>query len=709
MAGEIIDSQAELTAYLEQLRTQQTITENWPDDYLYHPVGGGQLVVGIENEQGEVEYNTVWLKRDEAGGAFNSVVLVAEPREFDNLFNSLPDADVANTVEYSNQQAWVNPNTGEVRPANVTEVYFKPGSGEIVSAENSYDSFWSETGEIVPGMRADVLRLQHEGRIDSGEIPEGTPLTQEGKGELMRIKRAFVDSSLIADGVLSASDLETDLRSQGFQLGYPADLVQSEDSQRKAAANEVLFTSFRQAHEALSAARAAGDEAAVTVITDDVVAGSDDIEYYEMAATTPRPDADIPVAEPEPAPALDAAAFAARLQELGSVSQADVDAAKDDKIGQRGVSRALTEIDRLLGGDPSAANAETQNKIIETMQTHPGYADIVADFVQKKTGDPSTVINDHIGMVTGRMLGMTPIVESVGELSPGFGKAASQIESPEAAVSLDNGATPKSLERMGLLPSGDMTEDYESARQALDVIRDSFDSGEADANQLPASQIENLIATYREAGYEGYAAAMEKMVADAPNGLEAAHRAAEMDVQVSYSQEYDALGDMDIQAEIDQGIQKALEHLDVNYDDIRARIPQILEAQGIEGGDNLSAEQTDELMAGVKEAVGTIASEFESFDDARKAEIAETIETRISQAVAVTYNAQVAAMTGQIDSAREDAQANYESQLEAARAAGVEGAVKMIMDLPPEQRDVVCGAANESSSEAMQIACGIKP
>ena len=675
MAGPNLNTPPELAAYLETVRQRQQVSNTWPADYLYHPVDGGRLTVSVRDAQGQVQNYSVWLKRDQPGGAFNSFVLLNTQAQFDNLYTSRPSADRANTVSYGDKKAWVNATTGEVRQANVSEVYYIPGSGKIVPEQNGLDYAWSQSGEFVDPFDAERMRTRHQARIDRNEIPKGTPLTQEGKGELVRVRRAFVNSDLIRDGIVSAADLKTDLRSQGFAYDIPGTLVQGADSQKKAAAEQVMIAGLSKARDALNAAPAATASAAA-------LQGSPKVSVYQIpaaaAATPATPQA-------TGSTVLNPASFMAEVQKLSLVTPADITAAKDDKTQMRAASRAISDLDRMLGSDPKAQKPETQARILDALKASPGQRDILADYVRKKIADPSLAMNEHSGMVTGRMLGMRPALGAVENIQPKFQSAAGGSET----------VAPKNLATLNLLPTKtDIVEDYNRAQEVLDMIRRSATPSESAQNKLPAAQITQVIAAYRAAGYEGYAKVMEDMNRTAASDPTMEYAKAAVALHSAYVGTYDKRQQVQVQEDFQRARERALEHLKVDYDKIRQQIPDILKRSGIDPA-TVTEPQRDEIMRQVRESINRTADQLNAITPERVRDIERTINTRIEQAVISAAANKLGNVEERVTNARAGAQAEYDARSQAF--------IEQLRAMPADQREKIC--ANSGNNPLVQAAC----
>lgn len=680
MAGPNLNTPQELAAYLDTVRQRQQVGANWPADYLFHPVDGGGLTIGVRDAQGQVQNYSVWMKRDQPGGAFNSFVLLNTQAQFDNLYTSRPSADRANTLTYGENKAWVNRTTGEVRQADVSEVYYIPGSGKIVPEQNGLDYAWSQSGEIVDPFDAERMRIRHQGRIDRNEIPRGTPLTQEGKGELVRVRRAFINSDLARDGNVSAQDLRTDLRSQGFQYESPGTLVQSPDSQKKATADQLLVAGD---NSAFARARKALDAAPAVTVSAAALQGSPRVSVYQApAAATPAP-AVAPAASTSAA--LSSASFMAEVQRLSVVTAAEITAAKDNQGQMRLASRAISDLDRMLASDPKAEKAETQTRIHEALNAAPGQRDIIADYVRRKIADPSLAMNEHMGMTTGRMLGLRPALGSVENIQPKFQGAAGG-----GAV-----VTPKNLASLNILPTRtDIVEDYNRAQEVLDVIRRSATPSESAQNKLPPAQITQVIAAYRAAGYEGYAKVMEDMNRNAARDPTMEYAKAAVALHTAYVGTYDRRQQVQVEQDFQRARERALEHLKVDYGKIREQIPDILKRSGIDAS-TVTEAQKDEIMKGVRDSINRTADQLSSITPERVREIERTINTRIEQAVISAAANRLGNVEERITNARAGAQAEYDARSQAV--------IDQIRAMPADQRDKIC--TNAGNNPLVQAAC----
>ena len=687
MAGPNLNTPPELAAYLETVRQRQQVSSTWPADYLYHPVDGGGLTVGVRDAQGQTQNYSFWLKRDQPGGAFNNFVLLNTQAQFDNLYTSRPSADRANTVSYGDKKAWVNATTGEVRQANVSEVYYIPGSGKIVPEQNGLDYAWSQSGEFVDPFDAERMRTRHQARIDRNEIPKGTPLTQEGKGELVRVRRAFVNSDLIHDGIVSAADLKTDLRSQGFAYDIPGTLVQSGDSQKKAAADESLTRigenkDGQDTRGAFQRAREALDKPPAATVSVAALQGSPKVSIYQIptaAAATPATPA------ASGSTTLNPASFMAEVQKLSLVTPAEITAAKDDKTQMRAASRAISDLDRMLGSDPKAQKPETQARILDALKASPGQRDILADYVRKKIADPSLAMNEHSGMVTGRMLGMRPALGAVENIQPKFESAAAGTEA----------VAPKNLASLNLLPTKtDIVEDYNRAQEVLDMIRRSATPSESAQNKLPAAQITQVITAYRAAGYEGYAKVMEDMNRNAAKDPTMEYAKAAVALHTAYVGTYDKRQQVQVQEDFQRARERALEHLNVDYDKIRQQIPDILKRSGIDPA-TVTEPQRDEIMRQVRESINRTADQLNAITPERVREIERTINTRIEQAVISAAANRLGNVEERVTNARAGAQAEYDARSQAF--------IEQLRAMPADQREKIC--ANSGNNPLVQAAC----
>ncbi len=676
MVGPNLNTPSELAAYLDTVRQRQQVGANWPADYLYHPVDGGGLTIGVRDAQGQVQNYSVWMKRDQPGGAFNSFVLLNTQAQFDALYKSRPSADRPNTVVQADRKAWVNPMTGEVRQADVSEVYYIPGSGKIVPEQNGLDYAWTQTGEIEDYFEAEKMKIRHQRRIDRGEIPKGTPLTQEGKGELVRVRQAFISSDLARDGTVSAQDLRTDLRSQGFQYDFPATLVQSPDSQKKASADQVMIAGFTSAGKALTASPSA-------TVTAAALQGSPRVSVYQApAAPTPAP-AVAPAASTSAA--LSSASFMAEVQRLSVVTAAEITAAKDNQGQMRLASRAISDLDRMLASDPKAEKAETQTRIREALNAAPGQRDIIADYVRRKIADPSLAMNEHMGMTTGRMLGLRPALGSVENIQPKF----------QSAAGGNTTVTPKNLVSLNILPTRtDIVEDYNRAQEVLDTIRRSSTPSESAQNKLPPAQITQVIAAYRAAGYEGYAKVMEDLSRNAAKDPTMEYAKAAVALHTAYVGTYDRRQQVQVEQDFQRARERALEHLKVDYGKIREQIPDILKRSGIDAS-TVTEAQKDEIMKGVRDSINRTADQLSSITPERVREIERTINTRIEQAVIAEAANRLGNVEERITSARQGAQAEYDARAQAF--------IEQLRAMPADQRDKIC--TNAGTNPLVQAAC----
>lgn len=314
------------------------------------------------------------------------------------------------------------------------------------------------------------------------------------------------------------------------------------------------------------------------------------------------------------------AGLLAEVNRLGNISAQDVTAAKDDKTQMRAASRAINDLNNMLSGDPRAQRAETQTRIMEALQASPGHRDIIADFVRKKIADPSLAINEHSGMVTGRMLGMRPAIDAVAPISPTF---------QGVAPPPPDGVQPKNLAELGVLPTGtDLADDYNRAKTVLDYIRNSTQSGGQQDHKLTPAQMNEVIGAWRRAGYNSYANVMDDMRRSAGSGDSVAALArAKVALNAAYSKEYDRKQTVDVQGDAERARQQALRHLNVDYGQIRQRIPEILaQSGGGQGGAAMNA-QRQTLLQGARNTITALLEPSNGLSaEQRRNEIARVAE-----------------------------------------------------------------------------------
>lgn len=297
--------------------------------------------------------------------------------------------------------------------------------------------------------------------------------------------------------------------------------------------------------------------------------------------------------------ALDTGAFLAEVGKIGKITAAEVNAVKDNKDQMRAASRAISDLDGILASDPKAANPATQARVFEAIKAAPGHRDIIADFVAKKMANRSLDIGEHSGMVTGRMLGVRPALEATTSITPSFQNAASGRPAPSPG-----GIEPKNLRQLEVLPTGtDLAEDYNRAKNFLGVMRASATPSEPQESKIPPAQVNEVIASWRRAGFGKYADIMETMRKDAPADPIGALAKAKIALNQAYSGTYEHRTTADVQGDMNRARENALKHLNVDYNDVRSRIPDILREQY----GNMSPEQQktarDQMVKGALEGL----------------------------------------------------------------------------------------------------------
>lgn len=388
--------------------------------------------------------------------------------------------------------------------------------------------------------------------------------------------------------------------------------------------------------------------------------------------------------------ALDRAAFLVEVNRAGAVSATDITAAKDNKDQMRIAARAISDLNTIIGSDNRAQSAETQTRVLEALRASPGYRDIIADFVRKKMVDPSMSNNEHSGMVTGRMLGMRPALESIAPIAPQF------RQSVTAAVTTP--VPPKNLSELGILPTGtDLAEDYNRAKSVLDYIRNSAQTGGPQENKLNPAQMNEVIGAWRRAGYGSYATIMDEQRRNSASGGDpvAAQSRALVALSGAYNKAYETRQTVNVQADLERGRQQALQHLNVDYAQIRQRIPEILREQNGGQAVPVTEAQKDQIMEGVRSAINRIADGFNGLNAERQREIERTINTRIEQAVTSEASRRLGNTDDRVRAAQEGAQNEADARTQAF--------IERVRAMSPEQREKLC--ENSGSNPLVQQAC----
>ena len=499
-----------------------------------------------------------------------------------------------------------------------------------------------------------------------------------------------------------------------YEVGGQAELVQTEDSKLKAKADNFLIRAFARARRSLSTLNGTSNTGEVLItLKRDWVETDDFISFYKgnnTADTSPKADNDpFGFSFTEEISKL---AFSERLEELSAVSKKDIDAVKEDKIAMITAKKALSDIDKMMSSDGEMPSEQTQKRIFDALETLPGHRDIISDFVKKKMADPSLSPDKHRVMIMGRLFGMRPALGSVDNISSEFANKAEagtaktgDLEQKAAATTTarrsinygeNSGAEPKDLNSLGVLPpeNADIVETYNAATQAIDYIKWSYMPSEPQENKLPENQIHEIIEAYRKSGNDDYADILKRMSEEAKSDPAAAFMTASKDIHASYRRQYDDSNMADLQANIDRGIDNARKHLNIDYDDIRNNLSATLERLGL-NPDNLTEEQKDEIMEGVRNSVDGVAKEFDSLDDTRKAEIERTIKMRIEQRISEEYAKRISGTDDKMEAARQDAQQRYDEKAQAL--------IDRINNLPEAQKEQIC--TNSGDNPIIQQAC----
>lgn len=321
--------------------------------------------------------------------------------------------------------------------------------------------------------------------------------------------------------------------------------------------------------------------------------------------------------------ALDRASFLVEVNRAGAISSGDITAAKDNKDQMRVASRAISDLNTILQNDNRALNIETQTRVLEALRASPGHRDIIADFVRKKMVDPSMSINEHSGMVTGRMLGMRPALESIAPIAPQF------RQSVTAAVTTP--VPPKNLSELGILPTGtDLAEDYNRAKSVLDYIRNSAQAGGPQENKLNPGQMTEVIGAWRRAGYSSFATIMDEQRRNSASGGDPvpAQARALVALNTAYTGEYERRQTVDVQGDVERARQRALQHLNVDYAQIRQRIPEILAQQRAgQGSAQVLETERQTLLQGARNTIGILLDPANPISaEQRRRDIGLTVE-----------------------------------------------------------------------------------
>ena len=246
----------------------------------------------------------------------------------------------------------------------------------------------------------------------------------------------------------------------------------------------------------------------------------------------------------------------------------------------------LRSIDREMNSDPAAEQLETQNKITSVLKEYPGYADIIATYVQDRMDDGRANVKVYNGQLSTRL----------GELQVGNGMLSPKEEGTRQAVGLAPGFNTRSGAAASAIfkesdikitdkdltefkPTGDLVEDRNRAGDILDAIK--FQHMPADRNSaLPSEQVAELVKDYRDAGYNDFADIMERMQRqsnednyaqmffDGTSKLDGVYRKRVDDLRAQQEQNTDFPDDSIYTQEQAAEIRKSLEKVDPVYREI---------------------------------------------------------------------------------------------------------------------------------------------
>ncbi len=178
----------------------QKITENWPNDYLYHPLmdeSGAPATVRVGNE-----FFGAWLKREAVGGAFDQIILLNQ-EQLGRLYELRPPADRPNEVVPTGRKVYIDDTTGQKWPEEEYErVFYNVADGKIVAEAAAFDgnAVWLDGGRVGPRPFNNAVfpkNLIADGKISEADLAQRLP-----KG--VRVEDEFA-LDRTADSALKAS------------------------------------------------------------------------------------------------------------------------------------------------------------------------------------------------------------------------------------------------------------------------------------------------------------------------------------------------------------------------------------------------------------------------------------------------------------------------------------------------------------------------
>ena len=158
-------------------------------------------------------------------------------------------------------------------------------------------------------------------------------------------------------------------------------------------------------------------------------------------------------------------------------------------------------------------------------------------------------------------------------------------------------------------------------------------------------------------------------------------------LHTAYVGTYDKRQQVQVQEDFQRARERALEHLNVDYDKIRQQIPDILKRSGIDPA-TVTEPQRDEIMRQVRESINRTADQLNAITPERVREIERTINTRIEAN-------RLGNVEERVTNARAGAQAEYDARSQAF--------IEQLRAMPADQREKIC--ANSGNNPLVQAAC----
>ena len=278
--AEIINDAAILEKVSQQLieAARGNVADNYPKDYLYHPLEKTYKV----GEGKDAQYYSAWMKREEEGKEFTQIALLTKS-QVDKIYADRPGAE-PNWNEYTGRAVYSNPN---------------------INDDGSAPKYVDDYSDAFHFVGTEKYAKDH-GNIEDGTIIDAAIAFDENakaynKDEPLPFQSSSLLKSDIADGNVSADDLTRRIP-EGYITTNEFIEHKSEDSAKKVVAEEFLIEAIHDSHAQRREVKLGRQEAGIIVGDPDLIYSAANIAFKEKSqASTPAPviEKKVDVVEPE--------------------------------------------------------------------------------------------------------------------------------------------------------------------------------------------------------------------------------------------------------------------------------------------------------------------------------------------------------------------------------------------------------------------------